>query len=134
KPGNFLSILSGTDRALTTAAGQTANQVLTDAYSPNKGKACVNVTPCIDFLNKDAFQIPALGTYGNVRYGTVEGPGLIQLNMALSRTFALGEKRTVQLRGEAFNLPNHLNPMIIPANLNVNSAQFGRSTPALSGI
>ena len=129
-----MSILSGTDRALTTAAGQTANQVLADPYSPNKGNSCVNVTPCIEFFNKDAFQIPAPGTYGNVRYGTVEGPGLIQLNMALSRTFALGEKRTVQLRGEAFNLPNHLNPLIIPANLNVNSAQFGRATADQSGI
>jgi hypothetical protein len=29
--------------------------------------------------------------------------------MALSRTFPLGEKRTIQLRADAFNLPNHLN-------------------------
>jgi hypothetical protein len=26
-----------------------------------------------------------------MRYGTVEGPGLIQLNMAVSRTFGIGE-------------------------------------------
>ena len=134
KSGNFLSILSGTDRALTTAAGQTANQVSPDVYSPNKGKACVNVVPCVEFLNKNAFEIPALGTYGNMRYGTVEGPGLIQLNMAISRTFGLGEKRTLQLRGEAFNLPNHMNPLIVPANLSVNSAQFGRVTADQSGI
>jgi hypothetical protein len=134
KSGNFLSILSGTDRALTTAGGQTANQVSPDVYSPNKGKACVNVAPCVEFLNKDAFAIPALGTYGNMRYGTVEGPGLIQLNMAISRTFGLGEKRTLQLRGEAFNLPNHMNPLIIPANLSVNSAQFGRVQADQSGI
>ena len=43
KSGNFLSILSGTDRALTTAAGQTANQVSADVYSTNKGKPCANV-------------------------------------------------------------------------------------------
>ena len=75
-----------------------------------------------------------MGTYGTMRYGTVQGPGLIQLNMALSRTFGIGEKRTLQLRGEAFNLPNHLNPLITPANLNVNSAQFGRATADQSGI
>jgi hypothetical protein len=134
KSGNFLSILSGTDRALTTAAGQTANQVLADVYSPNKGKPCANVAPCLEFLNKDAFQIPTLGTYGNIRYGTVQGPGLIQFNMAVSRTFGLGEKRTIQLRGEAFNLPNHLNPLITAANLSVNSANFGRATADQNGI
>ena len=69
-----------------------------------------------------------------MRYGTVEGPGLIQLNMAISRTFGLGEKRTLQLRGEAFNLPNHMNPLIIPANLSVNSAQFGRVQADQQGI
>jgi hypothetical protein len=134
KSGNFLSILSGTDRALTTATGQTANQVSPDVYSPNKGKACVNVVPCVEFLNKNAFEIPALGTYGNMRYGAVEGPGLIQLNMAISRTFGLGEKRTLQLRGEAFNLPNHMNPLILTPNLAVNSAQFGRVTADQGGI
>ena len=59
---------------------------------------------------------------------------MIQLNMAVSRTFGIGEKRTIQLRGEAFNLPNHLNPLILPANLSVNSAQFGRATADQSGI
>ena len=69
-----------------------------------------------------------------MRYGTVLGPGLIQLNMGVSRTFPLGEKRTIQLRGEAFNLPNHLNPLILPANLNLNSALFGAATADQSGI
>jgi hypothetical protein len=126
KSGNFVSILSGTDRALTTTASQTANQILPDVYAPNKGQGCPGATtPCISWLNKAAFAIPALGTYGNMRYGTVEAPGIIQLNVALSRTFGLGENRSIQLRGEAFNLPNHLNPMIPTGNLSVNSALFG---------
>jgi hypothetical protein len=64
----------------------------------------------------------------------VQGPGLIQFNMAVSRTFGLGEKRTIQLRGESFNLPNHLNPLITAANLSVNSANFGRATADQNGI
>jgi len=134
KSGNFLTITSGTDRALTTASGQTANQVLGDVYAADKGKPCANVSPCVNYLNKAAFQIPALGTYGTMRYGTVQGPGLIQLNTAISRTFNVGEKRTLQLRGEAFNVPNHLNPLIPAANLNVNSALFGLATADQSGI
>jgi len=54
--------------------------------------------------------------------------------VAVSRTFPIGEKRTVQLRGEAFNVPNHLNPLILPANLSLNSALFGVATADQSGI
>ena len=49
-------------------------------------------------------------TVGTTRYGIVQGPGMIQLNMALARTFPIRERLSLQLRGEAFNLPNHLNP------------------------
>jgi hypothetical protein len=38
------------------------------------------------------------------------------------------------LRAEAFNLPNHLNPLIPAANLNVNSALFGIANQDQSGI
>ena len=79
-----------------------------------------------------AFTTPTLGTYGNVAYGSVQGPGLIQLNMAVSRTFPIAEKRTIQLRAEAFNLPNHLNPS--NPTLAVNSALFGISNTDQSGI
>lgn len=106
--GQWLTITSGTDRALTTVAGQTVNQVLPDPYAAKKGSANGNTT--INWLNPGAFAIPALGTYGTTAYGIVEGPGLIQLNMALSRTFPIHEKMSFQVRGEAFNLPNHLNP------------------------
>jgi hypothetical protein len=137
KSGNFMSITSGTDRALTTAfsatggQGQTGNQLLADVYAPSKAATCA---PCITYLNKDAFSIPALGTYGNMAYGTVQGPGLIQLNLALSRTFPIRENRTLQLRAEAFNLPNHLNPLIPAANQNLNSALFGIANQDQSGI
>ena len=35
---------------------------------------------------------------------------MFQLDLALTRTFAVGEGKSLQLRGEAFNLPNHMNP------------------------
>jgi hypothetical protein len=106
--GQWLTVTSGTDRALTTVANQTVNQVLANPYASNKGAANGNAT--INWLNPAAFAIPALGTYGTTADGIVVGPGLIQLNMALSRTFKIRERASFQLRGEAFNLPNHLNP------------------------
>jgi len=54
------------------------------------------------------------------------------LNAALSRIFPLREKRSIQLRAEAFNLPNHLNPSN-PATA-VNSALFGIINTDQSGI
>jgi len=147
KSGNFMTMVTGQDTALTTVAaatanqttvatGQTANQVLPHVYSPDKGKPCgiSGVAACISYLNRSAFAAPAPGTYGNLRYGTVQGPGLIQLNIALSRTFPVGERRSLQLRAEAFNLPNHLNPLILATSLNVNSALFGVATADQSGI
>src|SRR6516164_879184 len=87
---------------------QTVNQVMPNAYASNKGTANGNAT--INWLNPAAFAIPAMGTYGTTADGIVVGPGLIQLNMALSRTFKIRERTAFQIRGEAFNLPNHLNP------------------------
>jgi hypothetical protein len=121
RTGQWLTITSGTDRALTTVTGQTANQVLPNAYALNKGSANGNRT--LNWLNPASFAIPALGTYGNTAYGIVQGPGMIQLNMALSRTFPIHEKVNFQIRGEAFNLPNHLNPG--NPTVAANSALFG---------
>src|SRR5207244_12429086 len=83
-------------------------------------------------LVRSAVTTPARGPFGNVASGTVQGPGLVQLHMAVSRTFPIAEKRTIQLRAEAFNLPNHLNPS--NPTLAVNSALFGISNTDQSGI
>jgi hypothetical protein len=134
KSGNFMTIFTGTDQALTTVTatattGQTGNQVMPDVFAASRAATCA---PCVTFLNRAAFSTPALGTYGNVAFGTVQGPGLIQLNVALSRTFPIREKRTIQLRAEAFNLPNHMNPSNPTTSLN--SALFGISNTDQSGI
>ena len=40
----------------------------------------------------------------------VLGPGLIQIDMGVTRTFKVRETQSVQFRAEAFNVPNHMNP------------------------
>jgi len=116
RSGQALNVLAGTDQALTTVAGQTANQLLQDPYCATRSISC--------WLNPAAFAVPALGTVSAAGYGTVHGPGLFQVNVALSRTFALHEKQTIQLRAEAFNLPNLLNPNN-PASTSRTSSLFG---------
>jgi len=61
---------------------------------------------------------------------------MIQLNLALSRTFKLwGEGRSLQIRAEAFNLPNHLNPSLNPIapTVNFGSSTFGQILNDVSG-
>jgi hypothetical protein len=84
------------------APGQTPNLVNPNPYPTNQ---TVN-----QWVNPAAFGVAPLGTYGNLGYNNMKGPGVFQLNVALSRTFAIRERKTIQLRAEAFNLPNHLNP------------------------
>ena len=96
------TVTSGFDTALTGSAGSDrANQILADPYAPNKS---VN-----QWLNPAAFARPANGEWGNAA-NSIWGPGRIQIDMGLTRTFQIREKQSVEFRAEAFNLPNHLNP------------------------
>ena len=100
--GNYLTITSGFDTALTNATGNSrANQVLLDPYAPNRSTN--------QWLNPAAFARPGDGVWGNASKN-ITGPGSVRIDMALSRTFQVRERQSMQFRAEAFNLPNHLNP------------------------
>jgi hypothetical protein len=126
KSAQFFSVYSGTDRALTNALTTTQTANLVGGVNPVPANQNVN-----NWLNGSAFSIPALGTYGNLGYNNFKGPGIFQLNMGLARTFPVWEKRTIQLRAEAFNLPNHLNPSTPVSALNAQN--FGQVTSDISG-
>ena len=135
RSGSFFSVLAGPDQALTGVPGQPAQLLTTNVYPVNQS---VN-----QWINPKAFGLAPLGSYGNLGLNNLVGPSVFQLNLALSRNFPVGEKRSFQLRGEAFNLPNHLNPFtpgIGPINgtlfggqVNVASPNFGQITNDISG-
>jgi len=134
--GAFLNIGTGIDNALSgtlftgasNGTDQRPNQILADPYLPNKG---VN-----GWLNPAAFAQPATGTYGNLGSRNIQGPGSSQINMGLTRTFAIRESQSLQLRAEVFNVPNHpsycapasqgIAPGILCPELNLNSPSFGK--------
>ena len=126
RSGQFFTVTTAVDNALNGAANQRPNQILPDPYLPNRG---------VDgWLNPKAFASPAPGTYGNMAPNNLVGPHAVQLDLALSRTFALTEKKTLQLRAEAFNLPNHLNPGVPVATTN-SGGTFGKiQNDNVSGI
>jgi len=118
--GEYLSITSGFDQALTGAAAQRVDQVLASPYSDVK-----NVD---HWFNSAAFAQPVLGTYGNMGGTNALGPGLIQIDMGVTRSFKVRENQSLQFRAEAFNLPNHMNPMFSTTNPTtaINSTLFGK--------
>jgi hypothetical protein len=136
KSAQEFSVLAGPDRALSTVPGQPASLVNPVGIYP----ANQNVN---NWFSTSAFAQPTLGTYGNLGFNNLKGPGVFQLNMALSRSFRLTESKSVQVRAEAFNLPNHLNPFtpgIAPINttlfggqVNLNATAPGRITNDISG-
>jgi carboxypeptidase family protein/TonB-dependent receptor-like protein len=117
--GDYLSIISGQDRALTGSGNQRVNQVLANPY----GDKTVG-----NYLNPAAFAQPALGTLGSIGAGSIHGPGYWQFDTALSRTFQLKESQKLEFRAEAFNVTNSFR--MEDPTVAFNSGLFGQVTTA----
>jgi len=75
------------------------------------------------------FDITAFAPVSEVRFGavgrnTMRGPGVVNLDLSLFRTFQLMEKLKLEFRAESFNLSN--TPHFSNPTSSVNSATFGR--------
>jgi Carboxypeptidase regulatory-like domain len=127
--GDFMSVVTGVDRALDgqagaaasptgAANGQRPNQILVNPYGDRSSTS--------HYLNPLAFEQPAFGTFGNMRPFSIEGPGYWQLDMALARIFQVRESRRLEFRAEAFNMTNRFIPM--DPNLTLSSNTFGQIT------
>jgi hypothetical protein len=117
--GDYMSITTNLDRALSGIGNQRVNQILSDPY----GDKSVN-----NYLNPAAFAMPALGALGNVGAGSIRGPGTWQFDAALSRTFQFRESQKLEFRAEAFNVTNAFRMNNPTTNLNSNI--FGQVTSA----
>jgi hypothetical protein len=139
--GQTLNITSGKDNSLTTLNNDRPNQVLSNVYATNP--ICSSQAICVQWVNPAAFVQNPIGTYGNVGRNELRGPGNVTFDLALSRTFKLSERFTLQARAEAFNILNHANfvgafaPAGQPAGAtygtlsqNFSSSNFGQVTVA----
>ena len=104
-----------------SAGGQRAN-VLGDPYLPADQRS-VN-----EWFDISKFTTPPTYTFGNVGRDSMRGPGIVDVDLSLSRNFRLREGMTLQFRGEAFNALNHTN-LSEPAKA-VGAAAFGSITAA----
>lgn len=112
--GSSYTLLSGTSPDPSNGFGgnppgnQRLNQLNANTVSPNRGKACANIAPCVQWLDRTAFAAPALGTIGNMAPFDLIGPGYWQWDQMLSRDFQVKEGQKIQIRFEAYNVPNAL--------------------------
>jgi hypothetical protein len=73
-------------------------------------------------------QNPVPGTTGNtaINLSRLEGPGILGLNMALSKRVRISEGKTFTIRADAINFLN--TPQWSNPEMDINSASFGRIT------
>lgn len=76
------------------------------------------------FLNRAVFAAPANGTWGNLGRNVGRGPGLWQIDAAITKRTRLTERFSLDFRFETFNLTNRAQ-LGNPGN-NFSNANFGR--------
>jgi hypothetical protein len=113
--GRPITVTTGTDNSRTGISQDRPDQILPDVYN--------KITPT-SWINRAAFAANAIGTFGNVGRSSLWGPGSFTLDTALSRRFHVRENVTLEFRGEAFNLPNHVRFSSPTASLS--SPNFGQ--------
>jgi hypothetical protein len=82
-----------------------------------------------EYFNPDAFEPPLPGTYGNAGRNSLEGPGLVETDVSISKRFNLTERVNLQFKAEAFNLFNRTN-LNTPNTIVFTSATAGPSPTA----
>ncbi len=80
------------------------------------------------WFNKAAFARPAAGTFGNAGRNVINGPGLVNVDVAVVRMFRLSERFQIQFRAQSYNTLNH--PNFNYPNATADSAAFGTITSA----
>jgi hypothetical protein len=84
------------------------------------------------YFNRDAFVLPAAGTFGNAGVGIVTATGFANIDFGIGKNFNLTERYRLAFRADFFNLPNH--PNFAPPNVNwSDTTNFGKITGTIGG-
>jgi len=136
---NITSIRSGTPFTVRLGFNRSGN-LNTTSFSANERpnlKPGFSNNPILGgpdrYFDVNAFELPAVNTRGNLGRNTLIGPGLVSVDVAMSKSFALGEGRALQFRAEVFNLPNHPN-FAVPSGRIVFTNAAGAIAPTAGRI
>jgi len=121
-------------RQYTLSASSAALNMPGNAQTPDQVKPTVNKLGKVDsdgtWFDTTAFARPTGARFGTVGRNTMRGPGVVNADLSLFRTFRLTERFNIQFRAESFNLSN--TPHFANPNGNANSSSFGKITSTQS--
>ncbi len=99
RSGLPITVIDGRNRSLQGERGAERPNCIGD---PEPGDRSID-----RWLDINAFEAAALGTFGNCPVGVARAPGYTNLDLVLSKRFAVGGPRFAEFRIEAFNALNH---------------------------
>lgn len=85
-----------------------------------------NGTPCL--IGTGGNTPNPIGRFGNSGVGVVEGPGTVNLDMAIAKNFQVTEKARIHVEASFTNILNH--PNLADPVMNIASPNFGQITSA----
>lgn len=125
----ILTIDTGMPLNVTVSGSPSNTGATTSVDRPNVVGNWQLANPTVaEWFNTAAFVANAPYTYGNAGRNIIRGPGLVNLDAALHKSFRVTEKVSAQLRFEAFNLTN--TPALGAPNTVLGNPLFGQITTA----
>lgn len=128
-----VTLYDDSDRSLLGTLGNGVNNQLLDTPQIFAGPLKINENPRggQTAFNTALFAPETLGQLGNSARRFFYGPGIVNFDVQVSKTVRLGEKRSLDLRIEAFNVFNHAQ-FYGPASVDgeVNDPSFGHVVSA----
>jgi hypothetical protein len=128
-----VTISSDLDRSLMGSLPNGVNNHSLDLPDFTPGPLNLNGDPRngLPYFNASLFSPNALGTPGSASRRSFHGPGMLNFDLALLRSFRLSESKDLQFRLETFNTFNHVQffgPVAVDGDLN--SSFFGQVVKA----
>jgi hypothetical protein len=104
-----VTISSDVDTSLQGSSPNGVNNHLIDLPDYTPGNLSLNGNPRngLPYFNTDLFTTATLGTPGSASRRTIHGPGMLNFDMSLMKSFKLTETKNLQFRWETFNTFNH---------------------------
>jgi len=137
--GNPFTVATGVDNSLIDVNNDRPNLTSPSALYTH-AKILSGKSTNAQYINKTAFTANALGTFGSSGRFAYRGPKFLQVDSALTRSFALHDTWTMNLRFESFNLLNHPDfaapgstAGYLASNTSMASSTFGQVTAIAAG-
>ncbi len=108
RTGIPITVTDGRGSSLQATRGNERPNCIGNPVPSNQGMTSdPNASADSKWINIDAFERAATGTWGNCGIGLLDAPGYTNLDMTLAKRFNMGGTRQLELRLEAFNVLNH---------------------------